>query len=80
MEVTQRLHLVQDEACMLFEDIEGQGSQLDQVVATVEQRLEGPITEKIIQEFDEQEALAKKKVEEDRAKIEAFEEALPKSK
>jgi hypothetical protein len=26
MEVTQRLHPVQDEACMLFEEIEGQGS------------------------------------------------------
>jgi hypothetical protein len=30
MEVTQRLQSVQDEACMIFEEIEGQGSQLDQ--------------------------------------------------
>jgi DNA anti-recombination protein RmuC len=37
MEVTQRLHLVQDEACTLFEEIEGQGTQLDQVVTSVEE-------------------------------------------
>jgi hypothetical protein len=43
----------------MFEDIEGQGSQLDQVVVTMEQHLEGPITEKMIQEFTEQEAQAK---------------------
>jgi hypothetical protein len=46
MEVIQRLQLVQDEDCMLFEEIEGQGSKLEQVVMTVEQSLEGPITEK----------------------------------
>jgi hypothetical protein len=45
MEVTQKLQPVQDEACNVFEEIDGQGSQLDQVVATVEERLEGPITE-----------------------------------
>jgi hypothetical protein len=33
----------------VFEEIEGQGSQLDQVVATVEQCLEGPVTVQIIQ-------------------------------
>jgi hypothetical protein len=59
MEVTQRLHPVQDEACTLFEDIEGRGSQLDQVVAIMEKRLEGPITEQVIQEFIEEEALVK---------------------
>jgi hypothetical protein len=48
MEVTQRLQPVQDEACMIFEEIEGQGSQLDQLVATVEQHLEGPVTEQVI--------------------------------
>jgi hypothetical protein len=37
MEVTQRLQPVQDEACALFEEIEGQGAQLEQVVTTVEQ-------------------------------------------
>jgi hypothetical protein len=36
MEVTQRLQSVQDEAYMIFEEIEGQGSQLDQMVTTVE--------------------------------------------
>jgi hypothetical protein len=70
---------VQDEACTLFEEIEGQGSQLEQVVTTVEQHLEGPVTEQVIQEFPEQEALAKQQVKVARAKIEAFEEILPKS-
>ena len=48
MEVTQRLQLVQEEACVMFEEIKGQGAQLDQVVATVEQRMEGTVTEKMI--------------------------------
>jgi DNA anti-recombination protein RmuC len=43
MEVTQRLQPVQDEACTLFEEIEGQGAQLEQVVTSVEQRLAGPV-------------------------------------
>jgi hypothetical protein len=64
---------------MIFEEIERQGSQLDQVVVTVEQRLEGPVTEQVIQEFVEQEALAKKQVEADRAKFEAFEATFPRS-
>jgi hypothetical protein len=79
MEVTQRLQPVQDKACTLFEEIEGQGSQLEQVVATVEQRLKGPVTEKVIQEFVEQEVLAKQRVEAARAKLEAFEAVLPRS-
>jgi hypothetical protein len=37
MEVTQRLQLVQDEAYSLFEEIEGQGAQVEKVVTTVEQ-------------------------------------------
>jgi len=37
MEITQRLQPVQEEACAVFDEIEGQGSQLYQVVATVEQ-------------------------------------------
>jgi hypothetical protein len=45
MEVTQRLQSVQDKSYMIFEEIEGQGSQLDQVVATVEQHLEGSVIE-----------------------------------
>jgi hypothetical protein len=36
---------MQDEACKVFEEIEGQGLQLDQVVATTEQHLEGPVIE-----------------------------------
>jgi hypothetical protein len=48
MEVTQRLQPVQEETCAVFEEIEGKGSQLDQVVVTVEQRIEGHVTEKII--------------------------------
>jgi hypothetical protein len=63
MEVKQQLHLVQVEAWTLFEEIEGQGSQLDQVVATVEQRLEGYVTEQVIQEFTEQVTLVKQQVE-----------------
>jgi hypothetical protein len=79
MEVTKRLQPVQDEDCTIIEEIEGQGLQLDQVVATVEQCLEGPITEKVIQQFSEQEPLAKKQVETVQAKIEAFEVAFPRS-
>jgi hypothetical protein len=56
---------VQDEACTIFEEVEGQGSQLDQVVVTVDQRLERPVTEKVIQKFVEQEALENQQVEED---------------
>jgi hypothetical protein len=48
MEVAQKLQPVQNEFCKVFEEIEGQGSQLHQVVATVEQRLEGPVIEKKI--------------------------------
>jgi excinuclease UvrABC nuclease subunit len=36
---------------------------MEQVVTIVEQRLEGPVTETIIQEFTEQEALAKQQFE-----------------
>jgi DNA anti-recombination protein RmuC len=53
MEVTQRLQSVQDEACTLFEEIKGQGAHLKQVVTSVEQLLEGHVTEKVIQEFIE---------------------------
>jgi hypothetical protein len=80
MEVTQQLQPVLDIACILFEEIEGRGAELEQVVTTMEQFLEGPVTEKIIQEFIEKEALAKKQVEETRAKIEEFEAKLPRSK
>jgi hypothetical protein len=58
MEVTQRLQPVQDEVCQLFEEIEGRGAEMEHSHCTVEQHLEGPINEEIIQEFVEQEALA----------------------
>jgi hypothetical protein len=51
---------MQDEDCTLFEEIEGQGEELEQVVTKVEQCLEGSVTNKVIQEFIEQEALIKK--------------------
>jgi hypothetical protein len=67
---------VQDEACKVFEEIDGQGSQLDQVVAIVEQCLEGLVIEKMIQELAEKETQAKQQVKAARVKVEAFEAAL----
>jgi len=49
MEVTQKLQLVQDAACLLFEGIEGRGAELEQVVTLIEHRLEGPMNEVVIQ-------------------------------
>jgi len=46
---------------------------------TVEQHLEGPVTEQLIQEFVEQEDLVKQQVKETRSKLEAFEAAFPRS-
>jgi hypothetical protein len=48
----------------LFEEIEGQGTVLEQVVVTVEQQLEGPINKEAIQEFTEKEAVAQRQVKE----------------
>jgi hypothetical protein len=79
MEVTQRLHLVYEEACTLFKEIDGQGVQLEQVVTTVEQHLEGPITETFIQDFFEQEAPVKQQVEAYRANLKAFKAEFPRS-
>jgi hypothetical protein len=45
----------------------------------VEQRLEGLVTKKIIQEFTEKEAMVKQQVEVARANIEAFEAEFPRS-
>jgi hypothetical protein len=70
---------VQDEACTLFEEIEGQGAQLEHVVTIVEQHLEGPVTEQVLQEFTEQEALVKQQVEAAQAKLEAFKALFPRS-
>jgi hypothetical protein len=64
-------------AYLLFEEIEGQGTLLEQVVVTVEQQLEGPISEAVVQEFIEKEAVAQRQVEAARAKLETFEAKLP---
>jgi hypothetical protein len=53
---------VQDEACKFFKEIDHQGSQIDQVVATIEQCLEGPVTELTVQELVEQVAQARQQV------------------
>jgi hypothetical protein len=57
MEVTQRLQPIQDKYFQLFEEIEGRRTELENIVVVVEQRLEGPINETVIQKFLEQEAL-----------------------
>jgi len=44
---------MQDEACKVFEEIEGQGSQLEQVGETIKQPLEGLVTMQTIQELTE---------------------------
>jgi phage shock protein A len=79
MEVTQRLQPIQDEAYQLFTEIEGRGEELEQVITAVEQRLEGPVNEAVIQEFIEKEAMAQQQVEAARAKLEDFEVELPRS-
>jgi hypothetical protein len=76
MEVTQKLQPMQDEAYKVFEEIDGHGSQLDQVVVSVEQCLEGPVIEKMIQELAEKEAQEKQQVEAALVKLEAFKVAL----
>jgi len=53
MEVTQKLQPRQEAAYLLFEEIEGQGTLLEHVVVTVEQQLQGPIGEAIVQKFVE---------------------------
>jgi hypothetical protein len=50
---------VQDVASILFEEIEGRGAELEQVVTAVEQCLEGHVMENFIQYFTKQEALVK---------------------
>jgi cation transport ATPase len=46
---------VQEKACQLFTEVENQGVELEQVVSTAEQHLEGPVSDALIQEFTEQE-------------------------
>jgi hypothetical protein len=77
IEVTQQLQPLQDRACQLFFEIESQGTNLEQVMNTTEQRLEGLVSNTLIQEFSEQEAIEKKQVEEARAKLKAFKAELP---
>jgi hypothetical protein len=76
MEVTQKIQPMQDESCKVFKEIDGQGSQLDQVIAIVEQHLEGPVTEKMIQELIEKEAQEKQQFEEALVKLESLKAAL----
>jgi hypothetical protein len=59
MEVTQRIQPVQDNVCMLFAEIERQGSKLKKVIITTEQHLEGPVNDTVILEFTQQEATTK---------------------
>jgi hypothetical protein len=63
---------VQDQACLLFTKVESQGIEIEHVILSAEQCLEGPVNDALIQEFIEQEATTKKQVEATRAKIEAF--------
>jgi hypothetical protein len=77
MEVTQKLQPSQEVAYLLFKEIEGQGTLLEQVVVTVEQQLQGPISEVVVQEFAKQEEVAQRQVEVARAKLKNFEANLP---
>jgi hypothetical protein len=58
MEVTQWLQPVQYKACHLFTEVESRGEEMEQVVNTTEQCLEGPVNDTVIQEFTEQEVVA----------------------
>jgi hypothetical protein len=63
----------------LFLKVESQGVELEQFSTTAEQRLEGPMNDAVIQEFVEKELVAQQQVEAVQAKLEAFEEELPRS-
>jgi transcriptional regulator CtsR len=67
-------------AYLLFEEIEGQGTILEQVVVTIEKQLEGPISKVVIQEFVEQEVVAQRQVEVARSNLNTFEEKLTRPK
>jgi hypothetical protein len=67
---------VQEKSCQLFIEVESQGAELEQVVITSEQRLEGLVNDALIQEFTKQEVVALQQVEATRAKLEAFEAKL----
>ena len=48
MEVSQRIQPIQEKACQLFIKVEIQGVELEQVVNTTKQRLEGLVNEALI--------------------------------
>jgi len=58
MEVTQQLQHVQDKACHPFTKMESQGIEMEQVVNSAQQRVEGPVKNTLIQDFVEQEVVA----------------------
>jgi hypothetical protein len=72
MEVSQRLQPIQEKACQLFTEVESQGTELEQVVITAEQCLEGIINDAVIQEFTEKEGITLQQVEVGQAKLKAF--------
>jgi hypothetical protein len=76
MEVSQQLQPIQEKACQLFAKLEIQGYELEQVVITVEQCLEGLLNDTVIQEFTEKEDVALQQVEASRANLEEFEVEL----
>jgi hypothetical protein len=76
MEVSQRLQPIQEKACQLFVELENQEVELEQVVITAKQRLEGPLNDTVIWELTEKEVVALQQVKAARAKLEAFEAEL----
>jgi hypothetical protein len=72
MEINQKLQPVQDKAYQLFTEVEVQGEDLEKVVTTTEQHLEGPINDAVIHEFAKNKAIAHHQVEETRANLKAF--------
>ena len=60
----------------MFIEVEGQGAELEKIITTDEQCLEGPIHDAVIQEFTKKEVVAQQQVEEDQSKLEAFEAKL----
>jgi hypothetical protein len=67
---------VQEKACQLFTEVENQGVELEQVLSVVEQSLEGPVNDALIQKFTEKEVIALQQVEAARAKLEEFKAEL----
>jgi hypothetical protein len=55
---------VKEKACQLFTEVESQGVELEHLVNTAEQCLEGLVNQALIQDFFEQEAVATRKVKE----------------